>query len=131
MTEVTRIMYPVTGERLVVHFGPKTPSVTLEQVVASLERRGFYSGVDMVAAQTQIFAVTEETGESARLFRRLRQGVEAPDPRKLELEAADLVISAICYGATVCGSRLSEVVLEKMEQDEKRGYRHSGGEGGS
>lgn len=100
--------------------------VTLDHVVDSLHRRGFYTGADIFAVQTQIFAVAEELGELSRMFRRLRQRGDNPGMDAIQTEAADVAIAALCLAACACGSQLSDVVAAKLEADEKRGVLHGG-----
>ena len=101
-------------------------TVTIDQIVASLTRRGFYGGISFDDTQTQVYAVNEELGEVSRMFRRSLQGVELIDPTRLREEAVDVLIAAVCLAATACGSRLSDAVAEKLEHDEARGWRHNG-----
>lgn len=102
-------------------------TVTINDVVDSLVRRGFYNGsISMEDAQTQVDAVIEELGEVARVLRRWRQGVAQIDMPLLQSESVDTVIASICLASFICGDELNSVVLGKMQKDEQRGWRHGG-----
>lgn len=100
--------------------------ITIDQIIDSLHRRGFYTGPSVDAMQTQVDTVIEELGEVARGLRRYRQGVAGMRDAMLGNEAADVVIAAVCLGAATCGSQLSAVIAAKLEEDERRGYLHNG-----
>ena len=104
--------------------------MTIDDILASLEKRGFYDPFLRewrTTTQTQIDAVIEELGEVARSFRRFRQGVDMIDDRLVEIEAADVVIAAVCLLGAVAGDRSGDVIRAKLEADEKRGHLHNGG----
>lgn len=108
--------------------------VTINAILASLERRGFYvphdgrPGFDanFQALLTQILAVQEELGELASGVRRDRQDVAPLDWAQARAEAADVVIAAVCLLGAVAGARAGEVIAAKLAQDEARGWRHTG-----
>lgn len=105
--------------------------VTIADIVASLRERGFVPEADaavfnLTDVETQFFAVAEELGEVSRLLRRLRQRHETLDVHHLGIEAADVVIAAVNLLYRTCGPRAEAVVAEKMAQDERRGWLHSG-----
>lgn len=99
---------------------------TIDDILASLERRGFYGGIDYEAARVQLFAVQEELGEMARMIRRNDQGVTGLDVTALASEAADVVIAAVCLLGATAGHNAWRFVDAKMKQDETRGWRHNG-----
>lgn len=99
----------------------------IDDITASLQRRGFYAGkVDLDAAGVQVWAVMEELGEVARMLRRHAQGVNGLNTTKLTTEAADVVIAAVCLLAQCAGEDASTVVADKLARDELRGWRHNG-----
>ena len=100
-------------------------AVSLDEIFASLERRGFLDdGLD--AVQTQVFAVSEELAEVARMMRRHRQGVNNINHDDLRDEAADVVIAAVCLLWATAQGESNRIIRSKMAADELRGYRHSG-----
>jgi len=100
-------------------------SVSLDEIFASLDQRGFLDD-GLEAVQTQVFAVSEELAEVARMMRRHRQGVNNIDYRKLMDEAADVVIAAVCLLWAASQGEANRIVRSKLQADELRGYRHSG-----
>jgi NTP pyrophosphatase (non-canonical NTP hydrolase) len=113
-----------------------TPSPTIAEIVASLEYRGFLDfparreHINLAKVQTQLNAVTEELGELARMLRRHDQGRADIDLPELALEAADLVIAAICLFGYAAGMDTDNVLTAKLRADEveafDRGWLHSG-----
>lgn len=99
---------------------------TIDEILASLERRGFYVGLDHDRAAVQVLAVAEELGEVARKLRRDVQGVQAIDPVSLATEAADVVIAAVCLLGACAGDASWRFVDAKLKQDEARGWLHNG-----
>ena len=100
--------------------------LTIDEVLASLERRGFYVGLDYDRAAVQVFAVAEELGEVARKLRRDAQGVQPIDPVALATEAADVVIAAVCLLGACAGRESARFVHNKAAIDESRGWLHNG-----
>ena len=106
--------------------------LTINDILASLERRGFYGGsIDRNKAGVQVFAVAEELGEVARMLRRHEQGVQELPPTKLAIECCDVVIAAVCLLGQVAGITSSGLLRAKLAADERRGYLHNGGGDGS
>ena len=107
--------------------------MTIDDILASLERRGFYSphsGRDPWwngSLETQIFAVMEEIGELSRGIRRDHQGVSKFVTEDAKSEAADVVIAAVCLLGAVAGDMSGDVIRAKLEADEQRGHLHNGG----
>ena len=99
--------------------------MTIDDILASLSRRGFYVGLDTEQASVQVFAVAEELGEVARKLRRDAQGVQAIDPVALANEAADVVIAAVCLLGACAGTESGRFVHNKMVSDETRGWLHN------
>jgi NTP pyrophosphatase (non-canonical NTP hydrolase) len=99
---------------------------TIDEILASLKRRGFYVGLDHDRAAVQVLAVAEELGEVARKLRRDVQGVQAIDPVALATEAADVVIAAVCLLGACAGDASWRFVDAKLKQDEARGWLHNG-----
>ena len=52
--------------------------------------------------------------------------MEAP-AEVLAIEAADVVIAAVCLLGAVAGDMSGDVIRAKLEADEKRGHLHNGG----
>jgi hypothetical protein len=100
--------------------------LTIDDILDSLARRGFYVGLDTDRASVQVFAVAEELGEVARKLRRDAQGVQAIDPVALANEAADVVIAAVCLLGACAGQESGRFVHNKMTIDEQRGWLHNG-----
>lgn len=100
--------------------------MTIDEILASLERRGFYGGIDRNAAPVQVMAVAEELGEVARMLRRHAQGVQELSNTKLAIEAADVVIAAVCLLGLCAGSTAGGIVRAKCNADEYRGHLHNG-----
>jgi NTP pyrophosphatase (non-canonical NTP hydrolase) len=100
--------------------------LTIDEILASLSRRGFYVGLDTERAAVQVFAVAEELGEVARKLRRDAQGVQPIDPVALANEAADVVIAAVCLLGACAGKESARFVHNKMVSDEERGWLHNG-----
>ncbi len=100
--------------------------MAIDEILISLERRGFYAGIDHDTARIQLFAVQEELGEIARMLRRADQGVQPLDVDALAVEAADVVISAVCLLGACAGGASSRFVDAKLKRDEMRGWRHNG-----
>lgn len=103
--------------------------VLVGEIVASLVRRGFASGLverheDLV---TQVLAVDEELGEVSRLARRIRQLVDVEDAARMADECADVLIAATCLASKACGPDLGRIIKAKLAQDEQRGFLHRGG----
>ena len=105
---------------------PWPNTITVDDILASLERRGFYGGIDYAAVRVQFFAVQEELGEIARMIRRNDQGVTALDVTALASEAADVVIAAVCLLGACAGHNSWRFVDSKLRSDELRGWRHNG-----
>jgi NTP pyrophosphatase (non-canonical NTP hydrolase) len=118
-----------------------TPSPTIAEIVASLEYRGFLDfparreHINLAKVQTQLNAVTEELGELARMLRRHDQGRADINLPELALEAADLVIAAVCLFGCAAGMDTDNVLTAKLRADEveafvgrtdDRGWLHSG-----
>lgn len=101
----------------------------VEEIVISLARRGFTSGMlhGHEDQATQVLAVDEELGEVARMLRRIRQGVDAVDRQQLADEAVDVLIAATCLASMACGPDLGRIISAKLARDEARGYLHRGG----
>jgi NTP pyrophosphatase (non-canonical NTP hydrolase) len=102
-------------------------SSTVDGILASLKRRGFYHPDYRTQHQilTQIMAVQEELGELASMLRRSMQGKQVPTPEDLQIEAADIVIAAVCLLGQIAGSKSGQTIVDKMRHDEeKRGYLH-------
>ena len=101
-----------------------TPSPTIAEIVASLEYRGFLDfparreHINLAKVQTQLNAVTEELGELARMLRRHDQGRADIDLPELALEAADLVIAAVCLFGYAAGMDTDNVLTAKLRADE-------------
>ena len=106
--------------------------LTINDILASLERRGFYGGaIDRNRAGEQVYAVIEELGEVARLLRRHAQGVAELQNTKLSVECCDVVIAAVCLLGQVAGITASGLLRGKLAMDEQRGYLHNGGGDGA
>jgi len=113
---------------------PTPAPVTIDAILRSLMRRGFYVPHDgtpglefnFQALITQILAVQEELGELARAARRDRQDVGPLDWALAQAEAADVVIAAVCLLGAVAGEQSEAAVAEKLLSDEARGWRHAG-----
>ncbi len=106
--------------------------LTIDEILESLLRRGFYDPTQVEfswkeTAQTQVDAVLEELAEVARELRRDRQDVVLAKKLDLAREAADVVVAAVCLLGAIAGPESSAVIVSKMAEDEKRGYRHKGG----
>lgn len=103
-------------------------SITIDDILASLNRRGFYRGANSAAVRVQMFAVQEELGEIARTLRRDAQGVRGIDPLALATEAADVVIAAVCLLGAAAGDASARILAGKLAADEARGWLHNGGD---
>ncbi len=99
--------------------------MTIDEILASLARRGFYAGIDHDIAAVQVLAVAEELGEVARKLRRDAQGVQAVDAVALATEAADVVIAAVCLLGACAGKESARFVYNKAAMDESRGWLHN------
>jgi NTP pyrophosphatase (non-canonical NTP hydrolase) len=100
--------------------------LTIDDILASLRRRGFYVGINHDRATVQVLAVTEELGEVERKLRRDAQDVQPVDPVALATEAADVVIAAVCLLGACAGDASWRFVDAKLKQDEARGWMHNG-----
>ena len=102
----------------------------IDEILESLRQRGFFDEAELFKwptnGQTQIDAVIEELGEVARSFRRYRQAGAHADRDAIAIEAADVVISAVCLLGTIVGWDADRVIRAKCEADERRGYLHTG-----
>ena len=101
--------------------------MTIDDILASLEKRGFYTGINYNTAGVQVWAVIEELGEMARMLRRDAQRVMEAPAEVLAIEAADVVIAAVCLLGAVAGDMSGDVIRAKLEADEKRGFLHNDG----
>lgn len=100
--------------------------MSIEEILESLQVRGFYNGQDIDALMIQVYAVQEELGEVARKLRRWRNGTERLDLTELAIECADVAIASVCLAGAACGDSISEVMRTKMRSDEARGRLHNG-----
>ena len=99
--------------------------MSIEEILESLNRRGFYNGQSLDALELQVYAVQEELGEVARKIRRYRQGVEKIDLHELAVECADTAIASVCLVGAACGDDASDFIRAKMRNDEARGRLHN------
>jgi hypothetical protein len=100
-------------------------------VAGSLYRRGFWQPGDSgLTAQLRTFlGVSNEVGETAKVFRVALEKNELPDRQRQLDEAADTFIAATDYLLTAAGSvaEAEQAVRSKMKNDELRGFQHRGG----
>lgn len=99
--------------------------LTIDEVLDSLERRGFLKPGTVENLQTQVLATMEELGESARILRRHAQRGEPLD--NLGSETPDAVIASICLAGTYWHRNAGWAIRKKMQADEKRGFQHANG----
>ena len=109
-----------------------TYNVSIAEIIASLEVRGFLAwstrriNLDVQQVQLQLDAVMEELGELARVLRRHGQGRAPINHDELAVEAADIVIAAVCLFANAAGMDTDRILIAKLRADEARGWLHSG-----
>ena len=110
-----------------------TYNLSIAEIIASLEVRGFLDwstrriNLDVQQVQLQLNAVMEELGELARVLRRHGQGRAPINHDELAVEAADIVIAAVCLFAvvatTAAGMDTDEILIAKLRSDEARRVR--------
>jgi predicted nucleic acid-binding protein len=109
-----------------------TYNVSIAEIIASLEVRGFLAwstrriNLDVQQVQLQLDAVMEELGRLAGVLRRQGQGHAPINHDELAVEAADIVIAAVCLFANAAGMDTDEILIAKLRSDEARGWLHSG-----
>lgn len=110
--------------------------IAITDIIKSLYRRGFapadHELTDeqaKLAVDIQFHAVVEELGEISRMLRRAKQGVDDVHRPMIALEAADVVIAAVCLLRQTVDSAVEaeSIVYAKLRSDEERGYLHRGG----
>ena len=76
--------------------------------------------------QLQLDAVMEEVGKLARVLRRHAQGRAPINHDELAVEAADIVIAAVCSSPTRPAWTQTKILIAKLRSDEALGWLHSG-----
>jgi hypothetical protein len=105
-----------------------TYNVSIAEIIASLEVRGFLAwstrriNLDVQQVQLQLDAVMEELGKLAGVLRRHGQGHAPINHDELAVEAADIVIAAVCLFAvvatTAAGMDTDTILTAKLRSDE-------------